>query len=121
MSCISITKLCVPGGTCDQLRAGETAVAPPAYLGGRIPPSSKAGEFISICGGGAGAVGGAAAGVWAIKGRVKTAATSEETSRAVLGVLIGRYLPSIAVDALPAATSCPVAAVVESISVEVKC
>jgi hypothetical protein len=43
-SCISRTKLWVPGGTCDQLSAGETALAPAAwvYLSGMTPPSSQA-------------------------------------------------------------------------------
>src|SRR5262245_29545914 len=43
-SCINSTKLCVPGGTCDQSSFGEGAVGPDAcvYLSGITPPSSHA-------------------------------------------------------------------------------
>src|SRR4029079_13108482 len=45
-SCISSTKLGVPGGTCDHLSSGDGAVGPAAwvYLSGITPPSSHAGE-----------------------------------------------------------------------------
>src|SRR5215813_2337197 len=43
-SCISRTKLCVPGGTCDHLSSGDGASGPAAcvYLSGMTPPSSQA-------------------------------------------------------------------------------
>src|SRR5262252_7597128 len=48
-SCISSTKLCVPGGTCDHDSAGDTADGPAAcvYLSGITPPSSQAVVVIS--------------------------------------------------------------------------
>jgi hypothetical protein len=62
MSCINTTKLCTDDGVSDQFSAGESAVAPPACLGGRTPPSSNAVEVNIICepGAGAGAAAGAA-------------------------------------------------------------
>src|SRR5215471_1123292 len=49
------TKLCVPGGTCDQLRAGfgEFWPAAPVYLSGITPPSSQAVDVMingGVCG-----------------------------------------------------------------------
>src|SRR5215831_17491182 len=49
------TKLCVPGGTCDQLNAGFGEVGPPAcvYLSGITPPSSHAVDVMisgGVCG-----------------------------------------------------------------------
>src|SRR5262249_39068495 len=43
-SCISSTKLWVPGGTCDHSSFGDTAAVPAAcvYLSGITPPSSHA-------------------------------------------------------------------------------
>ena len=54
-SCMSSTKLCVPGGTCDQSSLGDTAFAPAAivYLSGMTPPSSHA-AVVMISGGVAG-------------------------------------------------------------------
>src|SRR5262245_48338934 len=49
-SCMSSTKLCVPGGTCDHFSSGETAAPPSAacvYLLGITPPSSHADDVIS--------------------------------------------------------------------------
>src|SRR5262249_56011453 len=54
-SCMSSTKLCVPGGPCDHFNSGDGAVGPPAcvYLSGMTPPSSHA-EDVMISGGVAG-------------------------------------------------------------------
>src|SRR5882672_6695468 len=43
-SCMSRTKVCVPGGTCDHLSSGDGDVGPAAcvYLSGITPPSSHA-------------------------------------------------------------------------------
>src|SRR4029077_14575988 len=51
-SFMMIAKLCVPGGTCDQLRAGDGAVGPAAcvYLSGMTPPSSQAVDVMIIGG-----------------------------------------------------------------------
>src|ERR1051325_3984907 len=48
-SCMMITKLCVPIGTCDHESAGDGAVGPAAcvYLSGMTPPSSNAVVVIS--------------------------------------------------------------------------
>src|SRR5215470_18346544 len=60
-SCMSSTKVCVPGGTCDHLSSGDGAIGPAAcvYLSGITPPSSKADVVISS-GGGRGGPAGAA-------------------------------------------------------------
>src|SRR5262245_39229810 len=54
-SCISSTKLCVPGGACDHFNSGDTALGPAAivYLSGMTPPSSHA-DVVMISGGTAG-------------------------------------------------------------------
>src|SRR5256885_4747490 len=98
-SCISSTKVCVPGGTCDHFSSGDGAVGPEAcvYLSGITPPSCHADE-VMISGGVAGPrppplacppPGGAAGGCCAvaviIKARQITPATSAVSDRRMLG------------------------------------
>src|SRR5262245_39309493 len=90
-SCISSTKLCVPGGTCDHWSAGETALGPAAcvYLSGMTPPSCQA-DVVSKSGGVAGPRPPAGACCAAIE-PVNTA-TSETIIRFLIVLLTSRFL-----------------------------